>query len=417
MKIAIIGTGISGLGAAYLLQQQHDITVYEKNNTIGGHSRTVCINDGEHIVPVDTGFIVFNYRNYPHLTRLFELLDVPVSKSDMSFGVSINNGWLEYGTLKKEHIFGQTRNVFRPAFWGMLKDIMVFNRKALHYKDSDLSLGACLDALNMGEWFRRYYLLAMGASIWSTPYEAMLDFPARTFIQFFANHGLLTVNDQPQWYTVTGGSKEYVSRLTSGYQEHIKYQCGVNNITRTNSGVVVHDSQGNSNIYDQVVVACHSDQALAMLEKPTQAEQDILGSITYQPNDMVLHSDTRLMPQRKNTWASWVYLSEEQQDKSAQVSLSYWMNNLQPLNTDKPIIVTLNPGREPDAELVHDRYTFHHPVFDGKAIEAQQKLNTIQGVDNIWYCGAWQRYGFHEDGLLSAVNVAKSLGVTIPWEK
>lgn len=416
MKIAIIGSGISGLGAAYLLNQQHDISVYEKNDYIGGHSRTVDINIDETTVPVDTGFIVFNYRNYPNLTGLFEHLNVPVEKSDMSFGVSIDNGWLEYGTRRPLDIFAQKSNLLRPKFWKMLADILQFNAKAKNYLESDLSLGECLEELKLGDWFRDYYLLAMGASIWSTPLRGMLDFPARTFIRFFDNHGLLTVNNQPQWHTVKGGSKEYVKLITEPFKDKIKLGCGVDKVRRQSDHIEVIDNDGKKQKYDQVIFACHSDQAIKMLDNPTKDEQEIVGAINYQPNEMILHSDISFMQKRKSSWSSWVYLSESKENKSSSVSLSYWMNNLQPIVTEKPIIVTLNPGRKPNPDKIYDRHTFHHPVFDEKAAQAQSKLDTIQGVDRIWYAGAWQRYGFHEDGLLSAVNIAEKMGVTIPWK-
>lgn len=417
MKIAIIGTGISGNGAAYLLNRAHDITLYEKNDYIGGHSRTKLVNTPDGPIAVDTGFIVFNYRNYPLLTGLFDHLDVPVAKSDMSFGVSIDNGWLEYGTQYTKNIFAQPSNVFKPDFWRMVRDIFRFNKQAHQYLDKDpsISLGQCLDELGMGQWFRDYFLLAMGGAIWSTPLEQMLEFPAATFIRFFDNHGLLTVNDQPQWYTVQGGSKEYVSRLTESFKDRIKLGCGAKSVHRVADGVEVADTLGRTETYDQVVFACHSDQALAMLQNPSKIEREIIGGVAYQENKVVLHSDVSFMPKRKGAWASWVYLSEQRKDERPTMCLSYWMNKLQPLNTNTNIIVTLNPARMPKPELTHDVCILEHPVFDRSAIEAQGRLAEIQGHERIWWCGAWQRYGFHEDGLLSAVNVAKGLGADVPW--
>ncbi len=417
MRIAIIGSGISGLGAAYLLHPQHDITLYEQNPTLGGHSRTVTVPTPDGDIPVDTGFIVFNHRNYPLLTGLFRHLQVPVAPSDMSFGVSIANGWLEYSTQRLNSLFAQRRNICSPAFLGMVRDILRFNAKApaLLEQDTPLTMEACLQQLGMGHWFRDYYLLAMGAAIWSTPVNGMGDFPAQTFIRFFANHGLLTLNDQPQWYTVQGGSREYIQRLSQPFVQNIRTGCGVQRLVRHADHVELHTSTGETHSYDQVVLATHSDQALRILAEPTAAEQQILGAIRYQPNEMVLHSDTGFMPRRRNAWASWVYLSEQQQDNTSAISLSYWMNNLQPLATGQPMLVTLNPGREPQAALVHDRHRFEHPVFDSAAIAAQGRLAEIQGTHRVWYCGAWQRYGFHEDGLLSAVQVAHALGAAIPW--
>lgn len=415
--IAIIGSGISGLGAAYMLAPHHAITVYEKNEYVGGHSRTVDVSTPEGIVPVDTGFIVFNYRNYPLLTSLFSHLNVPVEKSSMSFGVSIQQGWLEYGTEKLRHLFAQKSNLFRPSFWRMVNDILRFNAKAHRYLESDVSLtlGECLDELGMGEWFREYYLLAMGGAIWSMPVSEMLAFPARTFLRFFDNHGLLTVNQQPQWYTVKGGSREYIQRLTASFSNRIFTQRGVTRVCRRENGAYVLDSNGNETHYDAVIFACHADQALALMENPTQDEQAILSALRYQPNRMVLHSDTRLMPTRKRAWSSWVYLSESAKDSRSQMSLSYWMNNLQPLPTEMPVLVTLNPAREPEPSLVHDSYCFEHPVFDAAAIRAQSRIETIQGRDYFWFCGAYQRYGFHEDGLLSAVQLAEKMGIRPSW--
>ncbi len=417
MKIAIIGSGISGLASAYLLEPYHDITLYEKNDYLGGHSRTVIAKTDDGDVPVDTGFIVFNEKNYPHLTALFKRLGVPVAKSDMSFGVSIDNGWLEYGTRKLSDLFAQKTNLIRPSYLKMLRDIMKFNKEAHHYleQETELSLGELLDKMKMGRWFRDYYLLAMGGAIWSTPLSKMLDFPALTFLRFFDNHGLLTVNDQPQWHTVIGGSHEYVKRISQKFSENIKLGCGVEKVKRLKKQIQLIDANGKKESYDQVIFACHSDQALKILDAPTKEEKKLLSAIRYQPNEMVLHSDESFMQKRKNAWSSWVYLSDKREGDERAVGLSYWMNNLQPLKTKKPIIVTLNPAREPDENLVHDRYQFMHPVFDGAAIEAQGKIDSIQGTDRIWYCGAWQRYGFHEDGLLSAVNMAKKMGVSIPW--
>lgn len=417
MRIAIIGTGISGLGAAWLLHKHHDITVYEKNAYIGGHSRTVEVNASDGTVAVDTGFIVFNHRNYPLLTKLFTQLNVPVAKSDMSFGASIQNSWLEYGTQHLSNVFTQRRNILRPAFWGMIRDVLKFNKHAKRYLDKDpsITLGQCLHELGMGRWFREYFLLAMGGAIWSTPLSQMLAFPAHSFIRFFDNHGLLSLNDHPQWYTVVGGSREYVERLTSPFKDHIRLNNGVKAVERWSSGVTVIDRQGKTEQFDQVIFACHADQALTMLKNPNADERRVLGSFRYQNNRMVLHSDTSLMPKHKGAWASWVYLSETQEDKSPAVSLSYWMNRLQPLSTKTPMIVTLNPGREPKKELVHDDYLFEHPLFDEAAIRAQADIKTIQGKDKLWFCGAYQRYGFHEDGLGSAVEMVRQMGVEPPW--
>lgn len=417
MKLAIIGSGISGLGAAYLLHPHHSITLYEQQPSLGGHSRTIDVTTPEGNIPVDTGFIVFNYRNYPNLTGMFEALQVPVIASDMSFGASIDHGWLEYGTQSAATMFSQKRNLFRPAFLRMIADILRFNKRALSFLDKDpsISLAQCLDELGMGDWFRRYFLLAMGGAIWSTPLEQMLAFPAQSFVRFFHNHGLLTVNDQPQWFTVKGGSREYVSRVSASFQHNVRLNCGAARVFRTKAGVELLDAQGGRETFDAVIFACHSDQALAIIDQPSEQERLVLGNVRYQPNSIIVHSDVRLMPKRRGAWASWVYHSQQRSDASPAVSLSYWMNRLQSLPTQTPVIVTLNPAQQPDAALVHDRHVFHHPVFDTPALLAQQQLGSIQGADKLWFCGAWQRYGFHEDGLHSAVAVARALGATIPW--
>ncbi|NDA63488.1 MAG: amine oxidase [Chitinophagia bacterium] len=412
MNIAIIGSGISGLGAAFLLDKQHKVTIYEKNNYIGGHSRTVEVNG----TPVDTGFIVFNHRNYPNLVGLFKQLDVQTEKSDMSFAASIDHGWLEYGTKDTPSIFAQRINLIRPSFWRMMLDVFRFNKAALAYMDADVTvtLGQCLNELRMGQWFRRYFLLAMGGAIWSCPIEQMLQFPARTFIRFFHNHGLLTINDQPQWYTVTGGSKEYVKKITASLKNPVRINTAIKSVEKLSNGIRVETANGEQQIYDQVIFASHADQTLKLLTNPTIKQREILGKVQYQSNHAVLHSDESFMPKNRQCWASWAYQCEGKEDKRSSISLTYWMNNLQNLK-GMPLFVTLNPSRMPQAEKIHDQYMFEHPVFDHDAISAQEQLAIIQGKDNMWFCGAWTRYGFHEDGLSSAVAVAQGLGAHVPW--
>ncbi|MDG2293039.1 MAG: FAD-dependent oxidoreductase [Methylophilaceae bacterium] len=415
MRIAIIGTGISGLGAAYLLQHEHELVVYEKNAYVGGHSRTIDVPVEHGVLPVDTGFIVFNDWNYPHLFGLFDHLKVPYQKSDMSFGVSINQGWLEYSS---GGLFAQRSNLIRPQYWRMLFDVFKFNKQALAYIDRDpsISLGDCLEKLNMGTWFKRYYILAMGAAIWSCPVETIMQFPAQTFLRFFKNHGLLSINHRPQWYTVTGGSREYKSRLIQSFEAQIRLNNGAVSVVHQDDEIQVTDQHGDTQTFDHVIFACHADEALQMMAQPSADEADILSHFKYQSNQIIVHSDVSFMPQHQQCWASWVYLSEQQEDKSNGVSLSYWMNNLQSLDTKIPIIITLNPARRPKEALIIDEHHFTHPIFDYHAIVSQSKIQRIQGKRNFWFCGAYQRYGFHEDGLLSAVNVVKALGGSIPWE-
>ena len=308
MKIAVIGTGISGLGAAYILSRAHDVTLYEKNDRLGGHSRTIDVRAGDSTFPVDTGFIVFNRENYPHLTGLFEHLKVPVEKSEMSFGVSIANGWLEYSS---KALFAQWSNLlWRTKFCRMMRDILRFNRKAARYLDAapEITLRQCLDEMRVGPWFRHYYLQAMGAAIWSCSIETILDYPARTFIRFFQNHGLLTVKSQPQWYTVTGGSREYIARIIKNMKADIKLNCQVTRVIRHNGEVVVYDNGGKQERYDHVVFSCHADQSLALMADADNEESSLLGAFKFQDNKVIVHSDESFMPKRRACWASWIYL-------------------------------------------------------------------------------------------------------------
>ena len=410
MRIAIVGSGISGLGAAWLLQHQHEITLYEKAERIGGHSNTVVVNG----TSIDTGFIVYNARNYPNLVGLFETLGVATEKSDMSFAVSMGQGELEYAGTNLNTVFAQRKNILNPQFLKMLRDIMRFNKNApnLLKTDSTLSLGEYLDELKMGQWFRLRYLLPMAGAIWSCPLDTMLQYPAKSFLRFFANHGLLTVSDQPQWYTVTGGSKEYVKKITAPYKDKIRTNTGVASIIRDVDTVTITDVNGNTQSYDHVIIAAHGDQILQMLGDADGNERKILSAFRYQPNRAVLHSDERLMPKSKRVWSSWNYSGAE---SDAKIPVTYWMNKLQNLKTSTQYFVTLNPHIEPSN--IHYECEYDHPIFDAGTLAAQQQLFKIQGERRTWFCGAWTRYGFHEDGLLSAVNVAQQLGVTAPWSR
>ncbi|MGA1204380.1 MAG: NAD(P)/FAD-dependent oxidoreductase [Opitutales bacterium] len=419
-KIAVIGAGISGLGAAYLLWERADVTIYEREGYLGGHSRTLTVEVEGRTVPVDTGFIVFNDRNYPLLNQLFKELEVPVTSSDMSFGVSIDNGWLEYGSTGLMGLFGSVRNVLRPHMWRMIRDILIFNHRAIRYlrAPANLTLEDCLNEIGVGRWFRDYYLLPMGGSIWSCPVEQMLKFPAATFLRFFHNHGLTTISDHPKWYSVLGGSREYVMRMIQRMGTSVRIRPGVVSVERRDDqlGIQVTEDSGRVSTYDEVIIATHPDQALGMIKNPTKKERRILSAFRYQSNEVILHTDASFMPKRRSAWASWVYRSEEREDHQPAISLSYWMNNLQSLDTETPVIVTLNPSRKPAPGCVLNRHTFDHPVFDQAAIRAQERVNEIQGRNGLWFCGAYQRNGFHEDGLWSAVRVVESMGVEIPWQ-
>ena len=409
-RIAVIGGGVSGLGAAYMLAPDSDIVLFESSHRLGGHARTVLAGRrGE--TAVDTGFIVFNYHTYPHLTQMFRDLDVPVKKSDMSFGVSINNGGLEYSMRDLSALTAQKRNLARPQFWRMLGDIVRFNKNAVAAaQDPDLPLGEFLDQLKVGEWFRNYYLLPMSGAIWSSTPEQMESFPARSLVQFFDNHALLTPNTH-QWYTVDGGSIAYVTRIAAAIRSaggDIRTDAPVASVTRSDLGVEVRCKGGLPEFFDEVVFACHSDQALALLLDPTDKEKKILGNIRYQPNRAVLHRDTSQMPNRKRAWASWVYKSTTNRP-AARIGLTYWMNRLQGLDASDPLFVSLNPEVEIPDHLVYEETEFAHPVFDRAAIRAQAELRLAQGQNKTWFCGAWTRHGFHEDGYASAVAVVERL--------
>jgi len=424
-KIAIIGSGISGLGAAYLLSPHHDVTVYEADNRPGGHSHTVDINvDGQRF-GVDTGFLVFNERTYPLLCRLFGHLQVPVVKSDMSFSVKITENDLEWAGTDLDSVFAQRRNLLRPSFWGMLRDILRFNKCATRDLDnpkfSDMSLGAYLDNHGYGDAFRNDYLLPMAAAIWSCPTEQMLSYPFNTFVRFCHNHGLLQIMDRPTWMTVAGGSRTYVDMLLSairanGGQLHI--ETPITAIKRASDHVSISTANG-SRSYEQVIIACHSDQALKILgNEATPDEQALLGSIQYQANRAVLHTDQTLLPDNGKAWAAWNYASSGAVSKAmgcSPVSVSYLLNKLQPLPTETPVIVTLNPWHEPDPALTFRQIHYAHPVFDGPAIAAQAAIKKLSGLNRTFYAGAWLGYGFHEDGFASAVRAASQLAQLPDW--
>ncbi len=415
--IAIIGSGISGMSAAYALNKAgHNISVFEANEYIGGHSRTIEITENDKNTAVDTGFIVFNNRNYPNLVGLFDHLGVKTEKSDMSFGVDISDngkkGWLSYSSKNML----KPRNLMLGAYWKMIFDIIKFNNTAKKVIKNypDFTMGEMLNHMNLGQWFRDYYLQAMGAAIWSTPSQKIEDFPAKSFITFFDNHGLLTLFRQPQWYTVTGGSREYVKKITASFKDKIFLNSPVTSVTHINDGVAIEIEGQESQNFDRVVFACHADTAAKILQNPTAEQKQVIEAFSYQKNHVVVHWDKNFMPTDKSVWASWIYLADKN-NQSQNVSLTYWMNNLQNLKTQNPLLVTLNPQTLPPASMIYDRHDFSHPVFDNKAIAAQQKIADIQGVNNIWFVGAYQRYGFHEDGILSTVNILKKMDVHIPW--
>lgn len=414
MRIAVVGTGISGLAAAWLLRRHAQVTVYEQNPCAGGHTHTFRVPGGP---AVDTGFIVFNERNYPHLTALFQHLGVVSQATDMSFAASIGGGRVEYAGDNLNTLFAQRRNLFAPPHWRMLRDILRFNRDARRALRSglapELTLGQFILQGGYGDELSRRYLLPMAAAIWSCPVGAMLKFPAASFLRFFENHGLLDLMDRPRWRTVTGGSHEYVKKLLAALGDRVRLDTPVTGLRRVGAGVRIWDAKGGVADYDQVVMAVHADQVLPLLAGATSAERQVFSAFKYQDNRVVLHSDPALMPKRRGVWAAWNYLSDEVVDGKARVSVSYWMNRLQRLSGDKDYFVSLNPLTEPKDVIFETTYA--HPVFTREAMQAQAGLPAIQGVDRIWFCGAWSGYGFHEDGLRSAVQVAQGLGCAVPW--
>jgi predicted NAD/FAD-binding protein len=425
MRIAVVGTGIAGNTAAYALSPRHQVSVYEREIRPGGHSHTIEVDyDGTRIA-VDTGFIVYNELNYPGLTALFDHLGVKTQPATMSFSVSANGGqleWLGGGQRPAETlngVFAQRTNLISIPFWMMLRDVLRFNRQCL----ADHAAGR-LQGLTLGEYLKsrgyshrlmRDYLAPMGAAIWSTPVDRMLDFPAENFVAFFSNHRLLH-DERPVWRTVRGGSARYVEALTRPFRDRIRLGAAVTAIERTRTGVIVTDSRGHSEGYDQVIVATHTDQALAMLRDPGADERAILGAIRYRPNAVYLHRDTRLMPTRRRAWGAWNFLRGNGRGEAGRdVAVTYWMNALQHIDADKPLFVSLNPPFEPDAALTFAQFTCEHPQFDAAAFAAQARLDQIQGVNRTWFCGAWTGYGFHEDGLRSGLAVAEALGGSVPW--
>lgn len=415
-RIAVIGTGISGMSAAWLLSQRHDVTVYERDARPGGHSNTVEVATSDGAVPVDTGFIVYNEATYPNLTALFAHLGVPTHASDMSFAVSLSGGELEYSGTNLNGLFAQRSNVFRPRFWSMLNDLRRFYREAprdLPSLDDLSSLAQYLDAGGYGEAFRSDHLLPMAAAIWSASPNLMLQYPAASFIRFHDNHGLLRLRNRPQWRTVVGGSRTYVAALTHGFRDRIRLARGAAAIRRLPDGVEVRDRDGHADRFDDVVIAAHADQALALLETPTADERNLLGAFRYSSNRAILHSDPALMPRREAAWASWNYMGGRSATELPTVT--YWMNALQQLPTTQNLFVTLNPQVKP-RQVLHEEH-YDHPIFDAAAMKAQRSLWSLQGCDRIWFCGSYFGAGFHEDGLQSGLAVAEVLGgVRRPWQ-
>jgi uncharacterized protein len=412
MKIAIVGSGISGLTCAYLLQRQHEITVFEASDWIGGHTHTVDVQVEGREYAIDTGFIVFNDWTYPNFVRLLDRLGVASQATEMSLSVHDPRSGDEYNGNNLNSLFARRRNLLSPQFWGMLRDILRFNREAQADLAegriaADTTLGEYLQQRGYGQRFINHYIVPMGAAIWSMSLQDMLGFPLQFFLRFCKNHGLLSVNDRPQWRVIAGGSRSYVVPLTSGFAEHIRLGCPVQRVQRDAEGVTVH-SQAGAERFDRIVFACHSDQALDLLSSPTQAERSILGALRYADNEVVLHTDTRLLPRRKLAWASWNYRLGGPTEQPAAVT--YNMNILQGIEAPQTFCVSLNQTAAIDPAHILGRYRYAHPQYSLAGLHAQQRWFELHGAHHTYYCGAYWANGFHEDGVVSALRVAEAFG-------
>ncbi len=424
MKIAVVGSGISGLGAAWLLSKQHDVHLFEADNRLGGHANTVSVAEPDMAValgsaiPMDTGFLVYNELTYPHLTAFFKTLQVETVDSNMSLSVQVRNKNLEWNGTNLNGVFGQRLNLLKPSFHRMLLEILRFGKEAeqnlLAARKNSWSLNDLLSFGRYSDNFKMDYLLPIGAAIWSTPESRMLEFPAETFLRFFINHKLLQVNDRPVWRTVKNGSINYVEKIASSLG-HVHLNTAVVAVERVSgSGKVIVRTQNESTEFDKVVLATHAPITNTILMNKSDLEQKVLSAVKFEPNRTVLHTDASVMPKNARCWASWNVNGTLTHDQKRKVSLSYYLNLLQPLETKKKYFVTLNADTNLDNTI--QEFNYSHPQFDRLAIQAQAELPTIQGQGGVYYAGAWSRYGFHEDGLLSAVNVAKLIGTQTPWK-
>lgn len=419
-RIAVIGSGISGLSAAWMLSRQNDVVLYEAESRPGGHTRTIDVDMGDgSSLGVDTGFIVFNDRTYPNLIAMLDHLGVPARATDMSFAVSLDDGKLEYAAGDRIwQLFAQPSNLFSRRFWSMLRNLVRFYREAGAQIGSfgEMTLGQMLEQGRYGNAFRDDHLLPMAAAIWSAPAQLLLDYPAEAFVRFCDNHGLLDLGRRPKWRTVIGGSRTYVDRILAEFGGELRLGTPVAKVERKGGQVTITDHDGNPDRFDEVVIAAHGNQALAMLADPSPQERELLGAFRYSSNLAVLHDDPALMPKRRALWGAWNYFGRRHaNDATGDLCVSYWMNRLQGFETKRPLVVTLNPNRAigPGHEI--DRASFEHPIFDHAALDAQRRIWAIQGQRNTFYCGAHLGAGFHEDGLQSGLAVAEMLGAARPW--
>jgi predicted NAD/FAD-binding protein len=404
MKIAIVGTGIAGNVAAYKLRQQHDITVFESGSYVGGHTNTVDVFESGRRHAVDTGFIVFNDRTYPNFIRLLDEIGQDSQPSDMSFSVQADDGRIEYSGSSLNALFAQRRNIVRPSFYRMIRDILRFNEKALQdieQLDESASIGRYLAENDYSDEFVDHYLVPMAAAIWSAEPGSVLDMPAKFLVKFFANHGLLRVSDRPVWRVIKGGSRQYVNKLVMGHRDRIRLNSLVQSIRRVDDRVELRSATGGREIFDYVFIACHSDQALSLLDDATSAEREVLGAIRYQINEAILHSDESLMPKRRGAWAAWNY--HIPQDSTRHVAVTYNMNILQRLEAENQYLVTLNNDQHIDPGKIIRRVKYEHPIYSRESVAAQQRQADIN-CDRTFFCGAYWRNGFHEDGVVSALN-------------
>ncbi|MEB0205476.1 NAD(P)/FAD-dependent oxidoreductase [Pseudomonas sp. CCC3.1] len=412
MKIAIIGSGISGLTCGYLLHKEHDIHVFEASDWVGGHTHTVNVTVKGQRYAIDTGFIVFNDWTYPNFIQLMTQLGVRSKATEMSFSVRDASHNLEYNGNTLNSLFAQRSNLLSPRFWGMLRDILRFNREAIRDLQeqriaSDTRLGDYLQQRGYGTRFIEHYIVPMGAAIWSMSLADMLDFPLQFFVRFFKNHGLLSVSNRPQWRVIEGGSSAYVQPLSAGFADKIRLNCPVTSVERNHHGALVRSAAGSEH-FDKVIFACHSDQALQLLANPSAAEQHILGALPYAENDVVLHTDTRLLPDRTLAWASWNYRLGDAGHQRAAVT--YDMNILQGIQSETTFCVSLNQTANIDPRKVLASYTYAHPQYSLEAVAAQARWQELHGAQHSYFCGAYWANGFHEDGVVSALRVAKAFG-------